>query len=188
MGAERRSYFRINQNILFEYQTVANSQLDNLDPAELFDQHPAMDAFSQLKKIDKQIKPLVAKVAEKDRELAHLLKLMLQKQELLGAQLLAPESKGDTEKTQVNLSEGGLAFCADKALYKGSHLALKLTFLPSFQTTFLIAQVIRCQSEDDNNHQVALKFVKTSSADKELISKQIMQAQLAAQRRQKRTG
>ncbi len=184
--AERRSHFRIDENLHLEYRVVDQDTANRGDPSQLFPGAEALKLYADLKAIEAEGAQLLLQIKNQNRQLADYLHGLNRKIDLLGQHVMAehrpPSISGDTRA--VNLSEGGIAFNSIKPIYKDSFIALRLTFLPSYAGVTLFARVIRCEAGRNDNHHIAAKFHRLNSAQRQLISKQIMRAQLAAKRRQ----
>jgi len=184
-GRERRDYFRIRDNVSLEYQTVDNHTANNSEPATLFPESATLGLFAEFRRIDKEASQLLYTINEQNRQIAEYLSCINRKIDLLTQQLIAEnKDTGLDQVTQVNLSEGGIAFECAKPLYKGSFIALKLLFLPAYVGVSVFAQIIRCEAVGDNKaYKVAAKFHRIDEQQRQLLSKQILQAQMAAKRR-----
>ncbi len=190
---EKRSFFRINSDLVIDYHSVDSYTLEHTSAESQFpDDVQSLNLFQELKRLDKEASPYLAAIAELSRPLSDYLSILSKKVDLVAQQHLAEQSNHQhLIPTQANLSEGGLAFSTQKPLYKGSHIALQLRFVSDFSTIACFATVIRCdlagkssKDKSTETYHIACKFHQLVETKQEIIGKQIMQAQLAARRTQ----
>jgi len=188
MTQEKRNYFRIQQDIQLEHQAVDAYTAKEGSIDSCFSGSESLQLFTQLRRIDQEAASLLQTISNHSRETAEYLQLINRKFELLAKQLISnSEPSADTHHSRVNLSEGGIAFYTDKPAYKDSYIALRAIFLPSYSSITAFAQVIRCDSNKNTPHQIAAKFIRLNTAERETISREIMRAQLKSARTQKQT-
>jgi hypothetical protein len=187
-GSDKRNFFRVKQDILLEYQAVDAHTAKESDPQSCFTGSASLELFADYRRIDQEAAPLIQAISSQSRELAEYLLLMNRKFDLLAQQLTSTSSdKQEVQSAQVSLSEGGIAFNSQKSFYKGSHLALRATFMPSYTGVSVFAEVIRCEPTKDGAFQVAAKFYRVNSAKREVIGREIMRAQQRLARAKKHT-
>ena len=178
--SEKRSFFRINSELAFNYNgvdlyTVENEKADSLFISDT----QTVTFYSELQRLNSESSSLLSNVGEMNRPLADYLNILNKKVDLLSRHFIAERNvSDDIEPTLVNLSEGGIAFVARKALYKGSYLALKLVFMDTFSIMTCFGRVIRSDEKSKGEHQVAIKFLRMSDANLQMLSKQLFRAQL----------
>ncbi len=182
---ERRSFFRVDNEVSFDFKGVDTHTVEDNSPDSLFGELPGISLFSDFRAIDAEATQILHNISEQNRQISDYLATINRKVELLAQQVMNQQhSKASSHTRQINLSEGGIAFNADKAFYKGSFIAMRLVFVPSYISVALYAKVIRCES-GKNGHQLAAKFHNITEAQRQLVSKHIMQAQLASRREAK---
>ena len=180
---ERRDFFRISQDVFFDYKLVESFVAEN-DPAEgLFSDMNSMTVLDELKRIDKEHIQTLRLITEKNRLLGDYLGSLNQKIDLVTRHLLLAQDDvvKDKKKTRINLSEDGLAFMADRAIYRDSYIAVRLIFLPNYSTVTTFAKVVRSDSKEER-FQVAAKFYRLDDADRQELSRQILKAQSSARK------
>lgn len=178
---ERRNFFRIDQDIIFEYRPVDVHFVENNEAEAAFESDPSMTLLAELRKIDKEAQKTLKVLSEKQRLLSDYLQRLNKKVDLIARHSMFNMGK-DQQAQRLNLSEGGLAFESNRALYKGNFLVLRLIFLPSYTPVIVFARVTRCDNVE-NRHKVAAKFHQLSDNDRQVIARQILKAQVA-QRKQ----
>lgn len=183
--SERRSFFRIDETIALEFKKVDELAANKSEPEALFSNANSLKLYSELKKIDAENAQFMFQIKELSRPLAEYLHNLNRKIELLGQQLMADQKPQPPSKTikQVNLSEGGIAFGSSGELKVDDYIALRIVFLPSNAGLILFAKIIRCDSSNTGEFQVAAKFHRITELQQQLIGQQIMRAQMAEKRR-----
>lgn len=181
---ERRSTFRINETIALEFKQVADTTV-NSSTAELeFPSSTPLKLFNELRRLDNENALLFHQIRVSNRQIAEYLlnlnrKIDLLSQEVLKESATSPDT-GDIK--QVNLSEGGIAFGTKTFVSENSHIALKLTFLPSHAVVAVYANVTRCTKMPHGEYQVAARFCNINESQQQIIGQHIMKRQMAERR------
>lgn len=184
--SERRLYFRIDDYLDLEYLSVDEDTLQHTPVENLFPGAAALKTYAELKKIDSETTQLFYQLKDHDRAVADYLHLLNRKIDLLAQQLISEprqQSRHRAEQRHVNISEGGLAFSNKEALPAGQPLALNLTFLPTYVGLALYARVARCEPVRTGGYEIAAEFDSMTEPQQQLLSQQIMRAQMAEKRR-----
>lgn len=184
--SERRSSFRIDENIALEYRPVDGADLQKREPESYFENSGAVALYSEIKRLDADNAQLLYQLKNTNRALGEYLHNLNRKIELLSQQLMAehkPPALTNITR-QVNLSEGGIAFGSSNPIEAGSYISLRLTFLPSYAGLILFAKIIRCELCKAGDYQIAAKFYRARDSQLQIIAQQIMRAQLADRRQQ----
>lgn len=177
-NSEKRSYFRIKHDILLEYHVVDAKTASESDANDCFGDSQALEIFADFRQIDHDAAPILQEIASKDREVAEYLQLINRKFDLLAQNFSASSGKASSQKAaRVDMSEGGIAFRSNKAIYSGSLIAVRVIFLPSYAGVSLFAKVVRCDSDSNGQQIIAAKFLKLSTAKREVIGREIMRTQ-----------
>lgn len=183
MTQEKRSFFRITDDLILDYRQVDAFTADNQKSDSIFPESAALTLFAEFRRLDTDSAQLLTGIGETNRALADYLAILNRKVELLTQQVMASQHQNTMVKpTRVNISEGGIAFISEKSLYKGSFLALRLLFLPSFMGVTTFARVIRCDESSEKTYQIAAKFYHIGSTQQQILSRQIMQQQIKAKK------
>jgi hypothetical protein len=187
--AERRSFFRINNELALSYKSV---DVYTVEHAKAEDQFPedgqSLHLFAEMQRLNHEASGLLVGLGESNRALADYLALQSKKIDLLANILSSQNQSGDIKPTHVNLSEGGMAFVASKPLYKGSYVALRMMFMGSFSVVICYARVIRCDEKSEDEYQVALKFLNLSEIQQQALSKNILKAQMRERKKTQTTS
>jgi hypothetical protein len=184
--SERRSYFRIDENIALEYREVDEQTANYQEPEDIYPKTTATSLYTELKKIDNENAQLLFHIKNNNRQVGDYLHNLNRKIDLLAQQLMAehkPPALTNITR-QVNLSEGGIAFGSAKAITHNGFIALRLTFLPNHIGLIVFAKIIRCELCKAGDYQIAAKFHRTKDSQLHIIGQQIMRAQMADRRQQ----
>lgn len=180
---EKRNFFRVNHDVLFDYHGVDAYTANNDDPKDQFDNELPVQLFTAFRQIDKHNQEITRALDGNQKPLLEYLHGLNRKIELLARELVSHKVPDQQKKAKINLSEGGMAFLAEKALYKDTFIAIRLVFLPSYTGVILFARVIRCEPHKGDSHHIAVKFHRISVTQQQLLAKTIMDTQLSSKRR-----
>ncbi len=180
---DKRSFFRVDKELILDFKSVDAYTAENESAEEQFDDPVPMQLLSQLNQLDQHSSQLLQVIAKKDRDISDYLKILNKKIGLLHQEIASMRNPKKIATTKVNLSQAGIGFIADKPIYKGSHIAVRMIFLPEYSGVTVFGEVIRNQPLKGERHHIAVKFQNIKEADQQLLAKQIMQAQLIAKRR-----
>jgi c-di-GMP-binding flagellar brake protein YcgR len=95
--------------------------------------------------------------------------------------IVGKEEEAYIESRPVTLSEGGLSFRNAAELPENTYLALKLIFLPSYQTIRIFARVAQCsmaEPDDTQPHSIGVEFVRLTGLHRATLARYVMQKQL----------
>lgn len=179
-NTEQRDYFRVSQDVIFDYHVVDNFAADEGDAKSEFDSAVSLNLLSELRRLDKDSEQTLRVLTEKNRLLGDYLQTLSSKIDMIAKQVLfAQEQEKARPKTRINLSEDGLAFLSDRMLYKNSFIAVRLIFLPYYTPVTTYAQVIRCKQRDEKEQifHTAVKFHRLNETDRRELARQIMRTQ-----------
>ena len=178
--AERRESFRVNQDVLFDYKTIDSFAADTVSAEEAFGDTASLGVLNELHRIDKHNQELLKLFGDKNRLLADYMRGINQKIDLISRHVLfAKPGQGQENVTQLNLSETGLAFVSERALYKDSYIALRLIFLPNYVPVTAMAKITRCDVRDDS-YILAAHFHRLQDQQRQELARQILKAQVKA--------
>jgi hypothetical protein len=181
-SSERRSAFRINHDLIFDFRLVDNHTAEEQEPENVINDGAALHLVTELRRIDREAQQLLKIIADSQRLLGDYLQKLSQKIDLVARHsLLASGTHSSTER--VNISEGGVLFRSDRALYKGNFLVLRMIFLPSYTPVIVFASVNRCVEEGDNGYRVGATFHRLREQDRQELARQILKAQASHRKR-----
>ena len=181
---ERRDYFRIEDDVLLRCKTVSQSAaLANSVPHE-FTEAPGYSLMHELRLIEKDSRSLLSAVGEYNRDIEAYLQSLNKKIDTIASHIAASHKPDiELQTMHISLSEGGLSFHSEMQQAHDSYLALQMTFLPSHNSLILFAKVINCTAHKQGGYSVAISFVYLTDADRQQISKYVMQFQVAEKRK-----
>ncbi len=177
--ADKRDFFRVSQDLIFDVKPVETFAAENSPPENEFEDEVSLSLVEELKRLDRDNIQTLKLLTEKNRLLGDYLQTLSSKIDLIARHTLFA---GNTDAsspptTRINLSEDGLAFMSERAHYKGAYIAVRLIFLPSYSPVITFARVLRCDQKEEK-YQVAAKFHRLSDADRQEISRQILKVQV----------
>lgn len=184
-GPEQRDFFRVSQDVIFDYKAVENFAAENGKADNEFDDATSLSLIDELRRLDRDNVQALRILSDKNRLLGDYLQALSTKIDLIARHTLFARDENDNNKatTRINLSEDGLAFLSQRAIYKGSYIAVRLIFLPSYSPVITFAKVLRCDPSKDK-YNIAVKFHRLEEVYRQEISRQILRAQ-ASQRKKK---
>lgn len=186
--SDRRSYFRIDDNVFLSYRQITEEELAevlNSMERSLEDSFTLAANFSAL---SRKTKLLSRQVRRESPILADYVDALECKIDILARMLLLRDMGIDEKNVQeVNLSAGGMEFPTDEFMPIGSLLELRFMIFPSRTGILAGARVIRCNpsSNPKSSHTVATEFVHLRESDRQLILKHMLNRQ-SVQLRQSR--
>ncbi len=181
---ERRSYFRIEDEVLLDYRRLQpNENLEQL-PEDCAD---ALDGFalqSKLGSLSRRLRPALTRMRHHQPEFADALAALDDKVEAVAAVLLAQQlGQLGSRSRRVSLSAGGLAFHVAEAIPAGAGLELRLVLLPSFAGLTARVRVERCDRQPDFRdgfpYRIAAAFSAVSETHRALLVKHGLARQVA---------
>lgn len=181
-SAERRNSFRVNQDVIFDFRQVDTHTAEQEEPEHAMDDGVAMHLVAELRRIDREAQQLLKIITDKQRLLGDYLQKLNSKIDLIARHSLFT-SNGSSQSTRLNISEDGVAFRSQRALYRGNFLVLRMIFLPTYTPVIVFGVVSRCESEgrgegDTEVYRVAAKFHRLRDQDRQELARQILKAQV----------
>jgi len=176
---ERRDFFRVSQDVLFDFKIIDAYTAENSEAGMEFEDTVSLHLINELHKLDKDNIQSLRLLTEKNRMLGDYLRSLSNKIDLIARHALfaQDENKRDRPTERINLSEDGIAFVTERAIYKGNYLVIRLIFLPQYIPVVVFAKVVRCEAKN-RFYQVAAKFHRISETDRQDLSRQILKAQV----------
>lgn len=179
---ERRNTFRINHDLIFDFRPVDNRTAEEQEPEQVMSDGAALHLVAELRRIDREAQQLLKIIADKQRLLGDYLQKLSQKIDLVARHsLFSNSTQSPTER--INISEGGVSFRNDRALYKGNFLVLRMIFLPSYTPVIVFASVSRCVEEGDDGYRVGATFHRLREQDRQELARQLLKAQASHRKR-----
>ncbi|SDS36968.1 PilZ domain-containing protein [Halopseudomonas xinjiangensis] len=171
---DKRDFFRIQETLFLDYRIVPSPEAD----AGFGERSPLFGLLSDLHRLDYESQHLLRQIAERDRGLAHYLKIINKRIDLIGKAVSLQVADEPGHPTDVTLSEGGMSFSCDEALNQGDWLSLRLVLQPTPLGLVLPAQVIRCDRLPDSPRWIiAVSFDALDDQQRQLLARHILQKQ-----------
>jgi len=172
---DKRDFFRIRDSLALDVRKVSSADLQEA----AFDQaSPLFSLLSDLHSLDYESQHLLRQIAERDRPLAHYLKIINKRVDLVSKALALQLVDEIGEAQEVTLSEGGISFEYPEALETGSWLAIRMVLLPSPLGLILPARVIRCKAAPETDcWSIAVSFHALADNQRQLLARHILQKQ-----------
>lgn len=179
---ERRHCFRTQQEVLFDCKPVDSHTAQQRTPEEALGASRPMERLEELRRIDRDLQLLGAAISEKDRLLGDYLHKLNQKIDNIAHRDIFAAAVAHELPSELSVSESGVAFTYDRALYVGNYLLLQIIFLPSYTPVIVFARVTRCDA-DDQHYRVAAEFFRLRDSDRQELAKHVLKAQVSQRKR-----
>lgn len=142
---ERREYYRIQDTLALEFQSVPKEQALAQTPVMPFTLDPRFQILHALHELDHESHATLRQISDADRHLGSYLRTLNRKIELIAMGMFASSnSEAPSPTHDVTLSESGLSFRHEQPLAPDSHLALKLVLFPAYFGLLLFGRVVQC--------------------------------------------
>ena len=176
---ERRDFFRVSQDVLFDFKIIDSYTAENSDAESEFADSVSLHLLNELRRLDKDNTQVIKLLTEKNRLLGDYLHSLSSKIDLIARHALFVQNEKDKDKPteRINLSEDGISFVSNRAIYKGNFLAVRLIFLPHYVPVIVFSKVVRCDAKN-TLYQVAAKFHRLNDNSRQELSRQILKAQV----------
>ena len=189
---ERRQFFRANCYALIDCKQVDKSTIAQTPIEAVFTENKDLDLLNELQQIDQDCAQIATHLNKLDHNLVDYLDLTQRKINRLSQLVLAHLPGVMTLPRQaISLSEAGVAFGSDRLFYLDAILALRLVFLPQYQSVVLFAKVVRCdpssasnesdsQSPKRDSYHIAVEFLPFAESTRRVIAQQVLRVQREA--------
>lgn len=173
--SERRDFFRVYQDVLFEYKPISADEANQDSPDQPFKAGISMHLASELNRLTRESEPALNLIKEKNRALSEVLSRINAKVDLVVRHQIFSNTE-DKTPTRINLSEDGVAFKAKQSFNKNDFVALQIIFVPSYIPILVFGRVIRSEAVEEG-FKVAAKFHKLQDIDRKELARQILKVQ-----------
>ena len=194
-GADRRSYFRIDDTVKLSLRRLDPSELEKrLDRLE-HDLAGNFTVMSSLSAITAQMTVGLRRIENRDPDLAAYLRAIDQKIEVIGRAFLSQEPETSAEKAlPVNLSAGGMCVGVDECYAVGELLEIRMLLFPSFTGLLIYGEVVECRNAGDDeavgdyDQLVRVEFSHIREQDRELLIRHLLRRQSTQLRDDREAG
>ena len=177
--SEKRQYFRIQQDVIFNFKCVNTDAVSHISADQHFDHSGALGLASQFQQMDNDSSKLLKDIKQDNIAVADYLDMLNRKMNLLAQQMLVNEavSAHDSDSGRIDLSQGGIGFISSHSIGIESWLAVKLIFTPSYVSLLSYAQVTRNQAQNDDCYLIGARFHQLNDEQQRILARQVMQTQ-----------
>lgn len=176
---ERREYFRVEDDIYLQWQTVPEDEYARAD--ELL-QSLSDDDFSlsaDFATLNNKFHPILNNIKQAHPDIAHYLELLNTKLDSLGHHLLQQQDVYNEQKlTHVNISASGMMYAAEKAIPVNSMLKLEYVLFPEKVGIITYGRVVNTSPLEDGKHCIHISFEHMRTEDSELMIKHNLNTQM----------
>lgn len=185
-GTDRRSYFRLNDHITLEFESLGSDCTETDPYAPHLQVSPYLKMISELHRIESETQHLLKPIADQHRQLGSYLKSVNKRIDCLAKYLVASSDEQPPKPThEVSLSEGGVAFETPLSVPLGHFVHMKMVLFPNLVGLAAIGKVTYCQPHgpqngDRKNYRIGVEFSSILESDQQIIAKHIIQEQSRA--------
>jgi len=181
-GDERRGFFRIEDSLRISYRPIAEEAFSERLVRWLGGEEKQFTAMSGLSSISQEMVGYLHRIEAKDPDIANYLRALDKKTDILGQAMLDQVSSfADQPLRSANLSGSGLSFECAEALEPGTLLELKLLLMPDFTGLMVLAEVIGCTPQEDQESDfdftVRVKFTHIRESDRDILIQHVTHRQ-----------
>jgi len=110
--SEKRQFFRIQQDVIFNFKTVSTDDVSHISTEQHFDHSSTLGLFSQFQQLDNDLHSTLEIIRQDHLGIADYLDMLNQKMNLLSQQMISNEavSANDSDSGRIDLSQGGIGF------------------------------------------------------------------------------
>lgn len=183
-GDERRTYFRLPNKVLIEYQSATEEELKQFLSDEGNIRRDEIDIGYQLDQISRKMSPLLINIRQESSAVGQYLELLNDKVDILGSMLSFEKfnmdaAQGLFEVTEtVDISEGGLSFYTRNNIPIGTVLYCKLAIVGyrlGMETYGRVVRVI--ESKKGKKFSIGLELPYLKELDKKNLTRYILDKQ-----------
>lgn len=188
--SDRRSYYRIDDELYLEFRPIQKRQVQEF-LAGVENQAPGQNSLmSQINALSKQTSAQLKNIRKRHPLIGRYLTALDDKINLLANHVAAYDGTGSGRPNwRVNLSAGGLAFRSQLQFTADTLLAISLKLFPSHREIVTYGPVVYCHFEPDVEpgapYRTAVTFAFMRESDREALITHILEKQFAAVRAQR---
>ena len=186
-GAERRHYFRIEDEVHLEYRRLSDAEYATIQAMPEAEREGSCSLVAQLRGLTTQANNLLVNIRKNQPDIAQYLALMDKKMELISRQLAGQQSQSLQADTPVNISAGGIGFPCAEALEPGTPLELSITFLPSMLCIRAYGRSAHCDDHHSTDparpYCIGVEFTLISEMEQDALMRHILARQSEMLRR-----
>lgn len=185
--ADRRSYYRIDDDVFFEYRLIQERQVNSVISRTRKQDSGRSKLLEEIDALSRQSRAQLKGIKKSHPIIARYLSTLDDKIDALARHVSAQDDSGNGRPNRrVNLSAGGVAFYSDEPIAPESLIALTLKLFPSHREITTYGPVVYCRHEPETNpdapYRVAVNFAFMRSQDRESLVNHVLGRQLASAR------
>lgn len=178
-GAERRSWFRINDGVKLEYRLLDGVELAVVRQAMASGQYRPFGGYGEVGHFSARIRRYRAEIQGVDPVLLKLIDALDGKMDALFGMLL--ETRGGAPQPsvkEVNLGAGGLAFAIDQAPDGRRFIELLLYLQPGNTLVSALGEVVAWERQPAGEwYWMSVVFVEITEQDRDTLVRHVLQKQ-----------
>lgn len=182
--SERRTHFRLPNNVLIEYHSANEEELRQFLSDEGNIRTDEIDLTYQLDQISRQLTPLLVNIRQDSPAISQYLDLLNKKVDLLASMLSFEKFKMDADQgifevtETLDISEGGLSFYSRNSFSDGDILYCKLAIVGYRLGMETYGRVVRCVKDDvSDGYNIGLELPYLKELDKKNLTRYIFDKQ-----------
>lgn len=186
-GAERREYFRIDDDVHLTFRTLTETDYRRaLESPEAEGAEPC-NLVAQLHSLSSQAGHILSSIRKSDPEIAQYLALMDKKLDLVAGIAEGTRYEDQAPNARVNIGAGGLAFPHSEALPLDTKLEVKVLLFPSYLCVSALGRVVHCEGTEEREkpYRIGLEFTRIAQGEQDALIKHVLELQSALLRRQR---
>lgn len=185
-GAERRRDFRVQDQILLDYEIVSDTEMRGALSNIVLVDSAELNATTTLRRLETDLQDSLEALQKNDKDLARCLDLINNKINTLASLIpsvrdLDPALK-QREARDCSLSASGVAFASRETLPHGTNLCLRMVVLPNYHHVMAYGEVIRVtdmqEPADGFTHVIGVRFVHILDRYREILARRALQREI----------
>ena len=187
---ERRSYYRIDDDVFFEYRLIQERQVNGIVGRTAQGNRARHRLLDEIDTLSRQSRSQLKSIRKSHPIIARYLATLDDKIDALARHVSAQEDSAEGHPNRrVNLSAGGVAFYAEEQVPVESLIAVTLKLFPSHQQISTYGPVVYCRYEPQTSpeapYRIAVNFAFMRSHDRESLINHVLGKQMASARTQR---
>jgi hypothetical protein len=175
---ERRSFFRIDDEVALKYRLVSDDDLSQVDDALRINDSVSASLTNKLEKMSEVSKIHIRYVERESPEVARYFTFLEAKINLLAHHVMMTSDDFFIQSTQpVNISGSGVSFLANESYNVDDYLEVKFILSPSLTSIKTFSKVVSCKP-DGAKFKIALEFNRLSDGDRDLLIRHVVKKQM----------
>ncbi len=177
----RREFFRVQDSVALQYETVSG-KLSGEDPHALLPDD--FRTLRELQRIAQESRQLLRQIGDQDRMLAEYLRMQEARFDILTRAFAGSTPELEyMPRRMVTLSEGGIEFDDNRALPPDQVILLRLLLFPEQTPLALYGRVVHVESgESPGHYRLGVEFIRMTDEDKQVLARHAMHLQSEARR------